>query len=158
MQNGHKQTVHRTEWTYTRFPQTTQNILTTDTFHCLKQIFAYIQFDKKYPSDFLSFKKICEKIERLEKVNHIDSAERSQMDLTSHWRRDPYTLAFSFSLIIAVKSSWLNPLSISALDIVLFMLFNLLLVSITILLCFFFLFRVVFQIFFVTLIVIKLQN
>ena len=49
---------------------------------------------------------------------------------------------FFASLIIISKSSWLISLSISALDILFSMLFNLLLASITILLCFFFLFLV----------------
>ena len=49
---------------------------------------------------------------------------------------------------MVVKSSWLISLSISAFYIVLSTLFNLLLASITILLCFFFLFPVAFNNFF----------
>ena len=57
--------------------------------------------------------------------------------------------------MIVSKSSWLISLSINALDILLSMLFNLLLASITILLCFFFLFLVVFNSFFTNPVVIE---
>ena len=33
-------------------------------------------------------------IKRLEKVQHIDSAQRSQTEVLSHWRRGHYTLVF----------------------------------------------------------------
>ena len=55
-----------------------------------------------------------------------------------------FTIVF-FSLIIVVKPALLISLFINASDILFFMLFNLLLVNIKILLCFFFLFRVVFN-------------
>ena len=59
------------------------------------------------------------------------------------------------SLIIVAKSSWLILLSISASDILLSIMPNLLLAKITILLCFFFLFRVIFNNFFTIPIVIE---
>ena len=60
------------------------------------------------------------------------------------------------SLIIVIKSSRLISLFINASDILLFMLFNLLLANIEILLCFFFLFLVVFNSFFTM--PVKIEN
>ena len=54
-------------------------------------------------------------------------------------------------LIIVIKTSWLLSLFINASDILLSMLFNLVLANITILLCLFFLFLVVFNSFFTIL-------
>ena len=59
-------------------------------------------------------------------------------------------------LIITAKSSWLIPLFVNASDILFYMVFNLLLASITISLYFFFLFLVVFNSFF--MIPIEIEN
>ena len=62
-----------------------------------------------------------------------------------------------FFIIIVTKCSWLISLFINASDILLSILFNLLLANITILLCFFFLFLVVFNGFFFT-IPVEIEN
>ena len=64
-------------------------------------------------------------------------------------------LHFSSSLMILVYSWWQISESISARDIIVSMLFNLLLASITILVCFFFVFLVAFNSFFMIPIVIE---
>ena len=65
-------------------------------------------------------------------------------------------MIFFSSLIIVTKSSWLISLFINASDILLSIIFNLLLANITILLCIFFLFLVVFNSFFT--IPVKIEN
>ena len=67
-----------------------------------------------------------------------------------------FSYQYFFSLIIVIKSSLLISLFINALDILRSMLFDLFQAEITILLCFFFLFLVVFNRFFI--IPVKIEN
>ena len=72
-------------------------------------------------------------------------------------------LSFSFryffsSLIIVIKSSWPISLFINASNILLSMLFHLLLANMTIILCFFFLYLVVFNSFFTIPVKIKITR